>query len=163
MTNKITSLAQDIIDKFGEKNLSLAGAESCTGGAVASAIVSISGASKIFKGSAVCYCDNAKCDILKVSKSTLEKFFAESKECAEEMAKGALNIYKADIAFATTGFLDANVGLKTTDLAGIVFLAIAKKSGEVYTKKIILNPLNQRNENRTKCVIETLQEILNKI
>lgn len=163
MLNQITSLAKNIVDTFAQKQITLAGAESCTGGAIASAIVSISGASKVFKGSAVCYCDTAKCEILKVSKNTLDNFFAESKECAEEMAKGALNIYQSDIAFASTGFLDSNTGEKSKNLAGTVFLAVAKKSGEVFTKKILLNPNNERNQNRIDCVFNALQIILKQI
>lgn len=155
---RISAAARKIVCGASGK-FTVCGAESCTGGAIASAIVSIGGASAVFKGSAVCYCDEAKMRILGVAESTLLNHFAESAECAAEMAEGARKIYNADIAFASTGFLDANTGTKPPELAGTVFLAFATKDG-VSTKMLKLDPSAERNFNRKLCVLTALKKIL---
>lgn len=155
---RISAAARKIVCGASGK-FTVCGAESCTGGAIASAIVSIGGASAVFKGSAVCYCDEAKMRILGVAESTLRNHFAESTECAAEMAEGARKIYNADIAFASTGFLDANTGTKPPELAGTVFLAFATKDGtSVQTLK--LDSAAERNFNRKLCVLTALKKIL---
>ena len=146
--------AEQIIKTFIAKKLTLAGAESCTGGAVASTIVGISGASAVFKGAAVCYCDDAKNKILAVKKSTLKKYFAESPQCVEEMVIGALKKYNANIAYATSGFLDSNTAPRPSDLAQTVFVAVAKQNKNsikiLHAKIKFKTP--QRNKNRLECV-----------
>ncbi len=159
-SDEILGISARIVSLYTDRGLFLCGAESCTGGACASAIVATPGASRIFRGSAVCYCDGAKEKILGVKASTIEKFFAESSRCAEEMAFGALGLYEADIAFATTGFLDANVGGKPESLRGIVFAAIAMRGRrEALVTRISLDPSNERNFNRLYCVLEVMKMI----
>ena len=85
-------------------NLTLCAAESCTGGLVGSSIVGIPGASSIFKGSAVCYCDASKISILGVRRDTIDNCFAESRQCSIEMARGALRIFGADAAVLRRDF-----------------------------------------------------------
>ena len=76
------------------------------------------------------------------------------------MAFGALGLYEADIAFATTGFLDANVGGKPESLRGTVFAAIAMRGRrEALVNRISLDPSNERNFNRLACVIEVMKMI----
>ncbi len=160
----INILAKKIVEKFSNTSTSIAGAESCTGGAVASAIVSIPHASSVFKGSAVCYCDEAKVEVLGVKPETLEKYFAESQECAREMALNASRIYKSNIAFATTGFLDDNIGAdRPENLKGCVFIAVEKiedGAPKTLTKTLKLDVSQERNFNRMVCVLATLELIL---
>ena len=162
---RIAAIAAAVVEKFSAGGDTVDGAESCTGGAVASAIVSIAGASACFKGSAVCYCDGAKQKILGVKARTLKKHFAESRECAEEMARGAMELYGADAAFAATGFLDANTGGKPQSLAGKVFAAIARKNADgkirVNVERLELDPAAPRNFNRKKCVLKILTALEN--
>ncbi len=164
LQNRAKKLAKEIVEVFSAEQISVAGAESCTGGAVASTLVSISGASKVFKGSAVCYCDEAKVDILGVSLETLKNYFAESAQCAREMAIASAQIYKSKIAFAITGFLDANIGENRPDnLKGKVFIAVTRNingSQKIFEKSIKLDPTQARHYNRTLCVISTLELIL---
>ncbi len=159
--------AAELVNKSTNAQIKISAAESCTGGLVASSIVSISGASNVFAGSAVCYQNISKNEILKVSKYTLKNHFAESKECAEEMAKGALEIFHADLSIATTGFLDSNVSDKPVELAGQVFLCTCKKSknGELSfnNRTVLLNPLEERNANRAEIVGVALDMLLSQI
>lgn len=79
-------------------------AESCTGGLVGAALARRAGASDYFMGSAVCYETAAKTSVLGVSASLLKRHGPVSSACARAMAKGALKIYRADIAVSVTGF-----------------------------------------------------------
>lgn len=166
MDAQIQTLAKEILETLKRKNLSLAAAESCTGGGIASALVSIAGASAAFKGSAVCYCDAAKTDILGVDKTILQRHFAESPQCAAAMALGAMRIYKSDVAISATGFLDANTPPQKKGLGGRVFFALAKKGAgaeAAQTAEALLDPAAGRNLNRAECVRRALELILNEI
>ena len=119
-----TPIAQEIGKLLTKQNLSLATAESCTGGTIASMITAIAGASNYFKGSVVSYARTAKEDLLKVNKKTINKYSVVSAQVAKEMAVNAQKIFKTDYAIATTG----NAG-PTTDVTdksvGVVFIALA--------------------------------------
>lgn len=159
LSAKIAESAAQIVGEFSRRGLTVCGAESCTGGAVASAIVSIPHASNVFKGSAVCYCDAAKEKILGVSAEILQTYFAESPQCAEAMARGAAELYCADTAYATTGFLDSNTGGKPAELAGTVFLAVFA-FGKIHVEELKLDQSAERNFNRKKCVLAALEKTL---
>lgn len=121
------------------------------------------GRERVFRGSAVCYCDAAKISALGVSPLTISEHFAESRQCAEEMARGALALYGADASVAATGFLDGNVGEKPAELAGAVFLCSAVRSGggvETFCARLSLDPSADRNFNRATaaaCALESLK------
>lgn len=156
-----------VVEMFSQRKKKICSAESCTGGLIASSIVSVSGASATFVGSAVCYCDEAKMKILSVKKDTLEKHFAESLQCAKEMASGAISAFDADYAIATTGFLDANVSPKPDELAGRVFICLCKKDD---SNKLIFDNIElfldvkcQRNDNRAKVTSLALDMLLRQI
>ncbi len=102
------SLEQIISNTLLNQKKTLAIAESCTGGYIAHKFTSISNATKVFKGSAVCYSDEAKQDILGVDAATIKKHTSVSGMCALEMAERSRINYKADIGLATTGFLEGD-------------------------------------------------------
>ncbi|MBO5255415.1 MAG: CinA family protein [Opitutales bacterium] len=160
----LTEKAKRIVEIFTRRGKKICVAESCTGGLVASSIVSISGASAVFLGSAVCYCDEAKMKILSVKKEILEKYYAESLQCSQAMAHGAISIFNADYAIATTGFLDANVAPKPADLAGKVFVCLCKKDDfgnlNFECDELLLDTSCQRNVNRAKVAERALDMLL---
>ncbi len=164
ISKSISELAARIVKDFSEAGISLSAAESCTGGMLASAIVSVPHASATFKGSAVCYCDYAKMRVLKVPSEILEEHFAESAECAIAMARGAMEVFSSDIAVATTGFLDSNVGNKPASLAGCAFVAVASrvggKSQKSEVRKIVLDTSAKRNYNRALVVEFALKQLV---
>lgn len=86
-----------------QRRLTVACAESLTGGGLASRLTTAPGASEYFLGSAVCYTADAKESVLGVSRSTLEGPGPVSEECAREMATGARKVFGADVAVALTG------------------------------------------------------------
>ena len=106
------------------KTLSIA--ESCTGGSIAEAITANAGASKYFKGSVVSYATESKVNILNVSEGVIKKHSVISKEVAEAMAKGVLDLYKSDYAISTTGNAGPTKGDSDAEV-GTVWIAIATK------------------------------------
>jgi PncC family amidohydrolase len=112
-----------------EKKLTLATAESCTGGLVASRITDVSGSSAYFLGSIVAYSYEAKASLLDVSWDTLNKKGAVSRETVIEMAQGARKVFNADIAVSVSGI--AGPGGGTPDKpVGTVWVGLATPSGE---------------------------------
>lgn len=124
----LDELASRVIEIFREKGLSLALAESCTGGMIAETITNVAGASDIFYGSAVTYVNSAKEHILGVTRETLEKHGAVSSECAEEMACGARRVYGADVAMSVTGIAGPGGGSEGKPV-GTVWFGLATKDG----------------------------------
>lgn len=166
---RLETAARAVFEIFKAGNLTLCAAESCTGGLVGSSIVGIPGASSIFKGSAVCYCDASKISILGVRRDTIDNCFAESRQCSIEMARGALRIFGANAAVSTTGFLDANVGGKPQELAGKVFVCACVGGGgktSEFCSQISLDTNADRNLNRTitaACALESLRLAISSI
>ena len=126
--DNLDELASRVIEIFREKGLSLALAESCTGGMIAETITNVAGASDIFYGSAVTYVNSAKEHILGVARETLEKHGAVSSECAEEMACGARRVYGADVAMSVTGIAGPGGGSEAKPV-GTVWFGLATKDG----------------------------------
>lgn len=124
----LDELASRVIEIFREKGLSLALAESCTGGMIAETITNVAGASDIFYGSAVTYVNSAKEHILGVAHETLEKHGAVSSECAEEMACGSRRVYGADVAMSVTGIAGPGGGSAAKPV-GTVWFGLASKDG----------------------------------
>lgn len=107
-----------------ENKLTLATAESCTGGKIAALMTAIPGASNYFKGSVVSYATQTKIDVLGVSKEVIDKYGVVSAEVAKEMALGVQKLTKSDYAIATTGNAGPLKGDADAEL-GAVFIAIA--------------------------------------
>ena len=111
-----------------EQNLTLATAESCTGGKIAALLTEVPGASQYFKGSVVSYASKAKVDVLHISEEILEKYSVVSAEITEAMALSVQQMMKADFAIATTGNAGPNKGDSAAEI-GTVFIAIATPNG----------------------------------
>jgi nicotinamide-nucleotide amidase len=111
-----------------EKGLTLSIAESCTGGLIASTVVSMPGSSAFFLESAVTYSDLAKQRRLGVKEETLADFGAVSSETAIEMAKGMQISSGSDIALSVTGIAGPGGGSLEKPV-GLVYIGIADASG----------------------------------
>ena len=107
-----------------EKHCTVATAESCTGGKVASLITSISGSSEYYKGSVVSYCNEVKANVLGVSRADLEKYGAVSSTVAEQMASGVRKLLGVDYAVSTTGVAGPTGGSDEKPV-GTVWIAVA--------------------------------------
>lgn len=107
-----------------EERLTVAAAESCSGGEVAHRITAVAGSSAYFLGSVVAYANSAKRDLLGVPDAVLVNEGAVSGACAAAMAEGARRAFGADVAVATTGIAGPG-GATARKPVGLVYLAIA--------------------------------------
>jgi len=105
-----TELVTNLLAVLGNRRLTLASAESCTGGMVASAITDIPGASTAFVGGVVAYSNDIKQSMLHVSAATLATYGAVSAQTALDMAKGAAIALGADCAVSITGIAGPDGG-----------------------------------------------------
>jgi PncC family amidohydrolase len=112
----------------GQPPLTVAAAESLTGGNVSARITAISGSSAYFLGGIVAYSNEAKSSLLGVSEATLATRGAVSAECAREMAEGARRAFEADVAVATTGVAGPG-GATERKPVGLVYIALAGPDG----------------------------------
>lgn len=122
-TDTTTMLSGAVGALAGERGLSIAVAESCTGGAIASEIVSNPGSSSYFKGGVVAYSDDAKRGILGVDGGLLSAYGAVSEEVAAAMAKGVALATGADVGVASTGIAGPGGGSSSKPV-GLVYLGL---------------------------------------
>jgi len=118
-----------LVSRLAEKGWTLALAESCTGGLVASRMTSVPGASAVFRGGVIAYHNDVKRDVLGVPPATLESAGAVSAETALAMAQGARLLLHANLAAAVTGIAGPGGGTDTKPV-GLVFIAVAGPHGE---------------------------------
>jgi nicotinamide-nucleotide amidase len=115
------SIEAMVLDLCRQRGLSLAAAESCTGGLVAARLTAVPGASDVFRGSVVAYDDDVKRRELDVPDELLERHGAVSAEVAAAMAEGARARLGADVAVAVTGVAGPGGGTPEKPV-GLVFL-----------------------------------------
>lgn len=108
-------------DILREKKLTLAAAESCTGGLLQKMVTDIAGASDIFLGGAVCYTNTLKQKLLGVRSETLDRYGAVSEECASEMAAGIKSLTDSQIAISITGVAGPDGGTDQKPVGTVSF------------------------------------------
>lgn len=124
-----------LFDFLIKNKITVATAESCTGGNIASKFVSYSGISEVFLAGLVTYANSAKEKILSVKAETLEKFGAVSYECASEMLDGCMSATGADATVCTTGIAGPNGGSEKKPV-GLVYIGV-KYRGKKYINKCL--------------------------
>jgi nicotinamide-nucleotide amidase len=122
--------AKTLLELCTKKKLTLATAESCTGGLVAAVISEIPGSSAVLDRGFVTYSNGAKQQMLGVTPATIDVYGAVSSECAEEMAKGALAHASVDLAISITG-IAGPTGAVPGKPIGLVYFCAASRSGRV--------------------------------
>jgi competence/damage-inducible protein CinA C-terminal domain len=118
----------DIVAELAERSMTLACAESLTGGALCSAFVDVPGVSAVLRGSITAYAVDIKASILGVDRHVLQTKGPVEERVAVEMARGVCDLLAADVALATTGV--AGPGPADGHPAGTVWIACAGKLGE---------------------------------
>ena len=120
------TLEMTLVRPLKKHELTVATAESCTGGLVASRIVNVSGASDVFKEGFVTYSNKAKRKHLDVSKGTLKKYGAVSSQTAREMAIGGAFATDSDVCVSVTGIAGPDGGTEEKPV-GLVYMACCFK------------------------------------
>lgn len=125
------ALAEAVLDRYRRAGLTLATAESCTGGAIAAALTEIAGSSDVFERGFVTYSNPAKIELLGVPAALLERTGpgAVSQEVAAAMAEGALARSHAQIAVSVTGIAGPG-GATPTKPVGLVYIGCARRGGK---------------------------------
>ena len=159
-TSDVT-LEETIGRMLSEKDMTVAVAESCTGGLVASRLTDVAGSSRYFLQGFVTYSNQAKQKTLGVQKELIESFGAVSEEVARALAKGCLEKSGADIAVATTGIAGPSGGSPEKPV-GMICLAIARKtSGTLLSKTLLMQGDRERNKFRfSEAALRELWECL---
>jgi nicotinamide-nucleotide amidase len=125
-----TAIEEVVLDTCRGRGLTLATAESCTGGLVASRLTSVAGSSDVFLGSVVSYANSVKESELGVPAAVLEEHGAVSAETAEAMARGARERLGADVAVSVTGIAGPG-GATPGKPVGLVYLCASGPGGEL--------------------------------
>jgi len=147
------SLLKKVSDLLKQKKLTIATAESCTGGLISHSLTNISGSSEYFDRGIISYSNNAKIQLLDVSKEDLINYGAVSKQVAEAMAEGVKIKSKVDIGISTTGIAGPTGGTKEKPV-GLVYIGVAIEDKTI-VKKFKFN--GNRLENKDSTCNEALQ------
>lgn len=134
VTSEDKTIAQVLGELLTERELTISTAESCTGGNIAHKITMHPGSSAYFLGSVVSYSNDVKAGVLKVSRNTLSRHGAVSREVVSEMARGVASLMHSDCAVATSGIAGPDGGTKFKPV-GTVWMA-AKYGDQVVTELI---------------------------
>ncbi|MBR7132389.1 MAG: nicotinamide-nucleotide amidohydrolase family protein [Clostridia bacterium] len=124
---KLYLQAEQTVNKLKEKGMTVATAESCTGGTVSSYITAVSGVSTIFELGVTSYSCRIKNGILGVSQETLDRFGAVSEQTAKEMAENVRRLAGSDLGASVTGV--AGPQSSEGHPPGYVFIAVAGQNG----------------------------------
>lgn len=143
------TLPELVHSQLTAKGKTLATAESCTGGTIASQLTAQAGASRYFRGGIVAYSNEVKECALGVNHSTLEQHGAVSEQTAREMAEGVRKRFDSDYAIATTGIAGPDGGTPTKPV-GTVWIAVASRT---HTEAALLSfPGRRRQQNIDRSV-----------
>jgi nicotinamide-nucleotide amidase len=123
----LATLSTELGEVLKERSLTLALAESCTGGLVAQMVTSVAGSSAWFDRGFVTYSNAAKIEMLGVRAETLEKFGAVSEQIATVMAHGALKNSHAQLAGSITGIAGPDGGTKEKPVGTVCFAWVGTK------------------------------------
>ena len=145
-----------VTDLLKQKKLTVAIAESCTGGLIAHTITNISGSSDYFERGIVSYSNEAKIELLDVAEDLLIKFGAVSEQVAKAMAEGIRTKSNVDIGVSTTGIAGPTGGTNDKPV-GLVYIAVST-SEETIVKKFQFS--GDRLQNKESTCNEALQILL---
>jgi len=142
-----TSLMNELFTLLQKNDLTIACAESLTGGMFQQELTAIPGSSAVVKGGVVCYTNEVKEKVLSVKKETLEKYGAVSEECARELAENVASLLNADIGISFTGV--AGPSAVEGKPVGTVYIGISKKGSPVKVEKFVFAGTREGNRVRS--------------
>lgn len=162
MNGDVLAAATAVIKLCIERKLTIATAESCTGGLVAGALTEVPGSSAVFDRGFVTYSNDAKQQMLGVPAETLRDYGEVSRQTAEAMAQGALTRAKVDLAVSITGIAGPSGGSADKPVGLVHFGAVTRDGTTMHAGKIFRgeNGDLSRAEIRHKSVLQALDMLL---
>lgn len=133
--NDVLAAATELINLCIERKLTIATAESCTGGLVAGALTEVAGSSAVLDRGFVTYSNDAKQQMLGVPAETLRDYGAVSRQTAEAMAQGALTRAKVDLAVSITGIAGPGGGSADKPVGLVHFAAVTREGTTMHEGK----------------------------
>jgi nicotinamide-nucleotide amidase len=155
MPDEIATLAETVVGELKAAGLTVATAESCTGGLIVGALTSVAGSSDVVYGGFVTYANEAKIAMVGVPFGLLRQYGAVSKEVALAMAEGAMNAAGTHIAVSVTGIAGPGGGSAAKPV-GLVHFAVATAEDTRHLRKAF-DPSWSRDQIREASVIEALK------
>lgn len=157
-----TAIEDEVAKILVDNNLTIAVAESCTGGMVAADLINYPGISSVFMEGCVTYSNEAKMMTLNVKKETLNTVGAVSEQCAKEMSEGVAARHNTNIGLSTTGIAGPEGGNEDKPV-GLVYMGITINNKTI-VKKYIFNGNRQQIRSRAcKTLLNDLRLELLKI
>lgn len=156
------TLEESIVKLLQKHNLTVATAESCTGGLLSGRLVGVSGVSEVFKEGYVTYSNQAKSKLLGVKEETLKAYGAVSEQTAKEMAEGMAKAAEADVAVSITGLAGPGGGTDQKPV-GLVYMS-CYAAGENHVKECVFSGNRQKiRENSVAYALCLLRDTIIKI
>lgn len=156
MKQEVTEIVKQIASNLLSNNMTLATAESCTGGNIAHQLTLLPGSSHWYNGGVVAYTNLVKQNLLKVDVSLISKYSEVSGEVAEAMAQGVKDALKTDYAISTTG-VAGPTGATNENPIGTVWIGIATPSRNI-SKRFVFD--DNREQNIESFTLEALKMLL---
>jgi nicotinamide-nucleotide amidase len=159
LPDDVLERADKVLDLAKARKMSLATAESCTGGLLAALLTDVPGCSHLFDRGFVTYSEEAKCEMIGVSRARLDEFGAVSREIARDMAQGTLNHSSADVAVSITGYA-GHTGDGGEE--GLVHFACAHRGGAIMDREEHFGPQGRAEVRKAALVaaLEMMEEAL---
>jgi nicotinamide-nucleotide amidase len=152
-------LEEDVGRLLKDLGLSLAVAESATGGLISDLITNVPGSSDYFKGSVVAYDNQIKLRLLGVRRETLEKYGAVSHDTGEEMAEGVRRLMGADIGLSDTGIAGPG-GATPGKAVGLFYTGLSSKDGAQAEEHIFQGNRLENKGSAARAALNMLREYL---
>ncbi len=153
------TLEEEVFRLLSAKRVTLAVAESVTGGMISDRLVSVAGISSVFMAGAVVYSNESKINVLGVKDETIKLHGAVSQECVIEMANGAMRVFNTDMAIATTG-IAGPTGETPDKPLGTVLFGLVSKYGKSTWKKIYGGTRNEVRKAASDDALESIVKFL---
>jgi nicotinamide-nucleotide amidase len=146
-TEKDVSLPEAIVAELKKRGLTLAVAESCSGGGLGHQITNVPGSSEVFLGGVIAYANSLKTNLLGVPEEVLQKHGAVSKQTARAMAVGVRRLCAADIGLAVTGIAGPG-GATEEKPMGLVHIHLNAENGDKEMRKLLFAGNRETVKNR---------------
>jgi len=157
---EIFSLSSKLVETSRSRGVSIATAESCTGGLIGAAITATPGSSSVFHGGIIAYHNDVKINQLAVSLETIKTYGGVSRTVAEEMAKGCRDRLGVDFAVSVTGIAGPGGGSDEKPV-GTVWIGLASEKG--VSSELHNFPDLSRNKVRDYTCLAAIQTLLDAI